>query len=433
MHVAIVGSGVAGLSTAWLLHRAGHQVTVFEAGSHIGGHVNTIPVEAGGQTWPVDTGFIVFNHRTYPHFTHLLAHLGVDSRPTTMSFSVRDDRAGLEYNGHTFNTLFAQRRNFLRPSHWSMIRDILRFNREARSLLDAPEDVTIGSFLEQGGYRAPFLERYLVPMAAAIWSSPAAAVQHMPARFFARFFHNHGFLEIDDRPVWRTVVGGSWSYLLPLVSAFREHILLNTPVQAILRHHDRVEIHSRRGVGRFDQVVLACHSDQALGLLRDASAQERDILGQLPYQTNEAVLHTDISVLPRRRACWAGWNYRLDGRQADSPVPVTYQMNLLQGFTAAPCQFLVTLNSDAHIDPQKVLRRIAYQHPQYGPTALRAQGRWSEINGVNRTWFSGAYWRYGFHEDGLVSGLRVAAGLGCTPPWQTEMSASEATMADGVG
>lgn len=433
MHVAIVGSGIAGLSTAWLLHRAGHHVTVFEAGSHIGGHVNTIPVEAGGQMWPVDTGFIVFNHRTYPNFTHLLAHLGVDSRPTTMSFSVRDDRVGLEYNGHTFNTLFAQRRNFLRPSHWSMIRDILRFNREALGLLDAPEEMTIGHFLEQGGYRAPFLERYLVPMAAAIWSSPATAVPRMPARFLARFFHNHGFLEIDDRPVWRTVVGGSWSYLQPLVSGFREHIHLNTPVLRIIRHPERVVIQSRRGAENFDQVVLACHSDQALALLSDASTNERDILGQLAYQPNEAILHTDINVLPRRRACWAGWNYRLDGREPDSPVPVTYQMNLLQGFTDAPCQFLVTLNSDDHIDPQKVLRRIAYQHPQYGPTALRAQGRWAEISGMNRTWFSGAYWRYGFHEDGLVSGLRVAAGLGCMPPWQSDLAVAEAQIADGGG
>ncbi len=426
MRFAIIGSGVAGLSTGWLLQRGGHAVTVFEAGSHIGGHVNTIPVEVDGTFWPVDTGFIVFNHRTYPNFTQLLAHFGVDSRETTMSFSVRDEAADLEYNGHTLNTLFAQRRNLFRPSHWRMIRDIMRFNREARSLLDREDGLTIGAFLRAGRYGEAFLQRYLIPMAAAIWSSPARAVADMPARFFACFFHNHGFLEIDDRPVWRTVVGGSWSYITPLVSGFRQHVRLNTPVRSVQRRPGAVLVRTDAGEESFDHVVLACHSDQALRLLADASASEAAVLGQLAYQPNEAVLHTDESVLPRRRACWAGWNYSLDGRSADCPVPVTYQMNLLQGFTDAPCQFLVTLNRTDHIDPAKIIRRVPYEHPQYGPTALSAQARWSEISGLNRTSYCGAYWRYGFHEDGLISGMRVAAQFGCLPPWAVATKLDEA-------
>lgn len=417
MRFAIVGSGVAGLSAAWLLQRGGNDVTVFEAGSHVGGHVNTIPVEIRGTLWPVDTGFIVFNHRTYPNFTQLLAHLGVASRETTMSFSVRDEAADLEYNGHTLNTLFAQRRNLLRPSHWGMIRDILRFNREALTLLERDDGLTIGAFLRAGRYGEAFLRRYLIPMAAAIWSSPARAVHDMPARFFVRFFHNHGFLEVDDRPVWRTVVGGSWSYLTPLAAAFRQNIRLNTPVLGIQRRLADVLVHSSYGEERFDHIVLACHSDQALRLLTDPTPSETAVLSQLAYQPNEAVLHTDESVLPRRRACWAGWNYHLDGRGDDRPVPVTYHMNLLQGFTDAPCQFLVTLNRADHIDPAKILRRVQYAHPQYGPTALSAQARWKDISGVGRTSYCGAYWRYGFHEDGLVSGLRVAAQFGCLPPW----------------
>lgn len=421
MRIAIVGTGIAGLSAAWTLHRAGHDLTLFEAGGHVGGHVNTVPIEAGGRTWPVDTGFIVFNDWTYPNFLNLLKTLGVERRPTDMGFSVRDEATGIEYNGRNLNTLFAQRRNLLRPSHWRMIGDILRFAREAETVLADATDPTLGEVLDRGRYSAAFRERYLVPMGAAIWSAPAAAVLRMPARFFVNFFRNHGMLSVDDRPQWYTVVGGSWAYVRAMAAPFQDRIRLRTPVHGIRRLPDGIALRHAGGTETFDEVVIASHSDQALALLEDPSAEERAVLGALRYQPNEAILHSDEAVLPRRRSCWAAWNYHLLADRGEQPVPVTYHMNLLQGFSDAPQSFLVTLNHDGGIDPRRIIARIPYHHPIFDPPAVRAQARWGEINGVRRTWFCGAYWRNGFHEDGLVSGLRVARGLGAEAPWQADL------------
>jgi predicted NAD/FAD-binding protein len=415
MHVAIIGSGISGLVSAWILHHAGHDITVYEANDHIGGHTNTVPVSLGGRTWAVDTGFIVFNDWTYPHFIRLLSLLGVPSQPTTMSFSVRDARSGLEYNGTSLNTLFAQRRNLLRPSFHRMIRDILRFGREAPALLaDDDHDLTIGDYVTRNGYSPQFIEQYLLPMGGAIWSAGSAAMRAFPARYFVQFFKNHGMLSVDRRPQWRVVSGGSWTYARALVAPFRERIRLETPVTSIRRSEQGVLIASKDGVERYDQVVVATHGDQALGLLADPAPAERAVLSAFTTTRNQAVLHTDTSLMPRRRRAWAAWNYHLDGDES-APVPVTYDMNALQGLDA-PERFLVTLNPPAGIAPGRVLRTITYRHPHYTRAAVAAQGRWSEINGVDRTWFCGAYWGYGFHEDGVVSALRVAErfGLGLT-------------------
>jgi len=415
MRIAVIGTGISGMVSAWLLTRGGHEVTAFEAGSHIGGHTNTVPVEVGGKAYPVDTGFIVYNDRTYPNFIRLLAHLGVPARPTTMSFSVRDDASGLEWNGTNLDTLFAQRRNLLRPAFWRMVRDVLRFAREAPKLLEGEDDrTTLGEYLDANHYSREFTEWYLFPMGGAIWSAPVGAMRAFPARFFVRFFHHHGMLTVNDRPQWRTVVGGSWSYVAPLVASFRERIRLDSPVERIIRDATGALVRSRHGEERFDAVVIAAHAPQALRLLADPTPAEREVIGAFRYQPNLAILHTDDSIMPRRRKAWAAWNYH----RCDDPtalVPVTYHMNTLQGLTA-PCQFLVTLNRETGIDPAKVLRRIPYQHPEYTVAAVAAQKRRSEVNGVNSTWFCGAYWGNGFHEDGVNSGLAVARDFGLEMP-----------------
>jgi predicted NAD/FAD-binding protein len=415
MRIAVVGTGISGMVSAWLLTHGGHQVTVFEAGPYIGGHTNTLPIEVDGHVYPIDTGFIVFNDRTYPNFIRLLAHLGVPARPTTMSFSVRDDATGLEWNGANLDTLFAQRRNLLRPAFWRMVRDILRFGREAPRLLGMDHDrTTLGDYLAQHRYSREFAEWYLYPMGGAIWSAPAAAMPTFPARFFVRFFHHHGMLTVDDRPQWRTVAGGSGRYIAPLTASFRQHIRLDSPVERIARDGAGVRLSSRHGEERFAAVVIAAHADQALRMLADPTVAEQDVVGAFGYQPNLAILHTDETLMPRRRKAWAAWNYH---RIADpaAPVPVTYNMNILQGL-AAPCQFLVTLNHETGIDPAKVLRRIRYRHPEYTVAAVAAQRRRGEVNGINRTWFCGAYWGNGFHEDGVVSALAVARDFGIDLP-----------------
>jgi uncharacterized protein len=411
MRIAIIGTGVAGMTAAWTLHHAGHELSIFEAGSHIGGHTNTIPIALGGQTYAVDTGFIVFNDWTYPNFIKLLDLLGVPSQPTTMSFSVRDGRSGLEYNGTSLNTLFAQRSNLFRPSFYRMIRDILRFGREAPALLAGDDDrTTLGQYVDRNGYSRQFIENYLLPMGGAIWSAGTAAMRDFPARYFVQFFKNHGMLSVDERPQWRVVKGGSWNYAKALVAPFRERIRLETPVESIRRDLGGVTVISKGVHERFDQVVIAAHGDQALQLLGDPTAAEREVLTGFAYTRNEAVLHTDTNLMPRRRRAWAAWNYHLTGNES-APVPVTYDMNALQGIDA-PERFLVTLNPPIGIAPERVLRRIIYQHPHYTVASVASQKRWAEINGVNRTYFCGAYWGYGFHEDGVVSGLKVAERFG---------------------
>jgi predicted NAD/FAD-binding protein len=400
--IAIVGAGIAGNVAASRLAGA-HEITVFEAASHAGGHSHTHDVEIAGRRVAVDTGFIVYNERTYPRFTALLAGLGVATQDSRMSFSVRDEAAGLEYNGTSLNALFAQRRNLLRPSFLGMVRDILRFHREAPRLLVQPgPEMPLGRFLEDGRYGQAFQLHYILPMGAAIWSTEPASMFQFPARFFVRFLHNHGMLTVNDRPVWRTVTGGSARYVERLIAPFRHRIRLGTPVESIRRLPGTVIVKPRgQDAERFDAVFLACHSDQALRLLADPSTAEREVLGAIPYQRNEAVLHTDARLLPRRPLAHAAWNYHvLPGRQG--PVALTYHMNILQQLDL-PVPLLVTLNRTDSIDPARVLASMSYEHPLFTPRSVAAQARQRELNGPLRTYYCGAWWRNGFHEDGVVS------------------------------
>lgn len=409
MKIAIIGSGIAGNVAAHHLHRD-HDITLYEGDSHIGGHTHTHAVEYDGERYAIDTGFIVFNDWTYPNFIALLNELGVDSQPSAMSFSVRNERSGLEYNGTSLNSLFAQRLNLLRPSFHRMIRDILRFNREAPALLESAQETTLGDYLATQNYSEEFVGNYLIPMGAAIWSTEPARMLAFPARFFVRFFHNHGMLSVGNRPQWRAIKGGSASYVDKLVAPFRNRIRLNTPVDSVRRLPDRVVVKARGAEAEhYDQVFLACHSDQALQLLIDATPLECEVVGAIAYQENEAVLHTDISLLPRSRRAWAAWNYHVvqASEQAAGPrATLTYNMNILQNLKSRHT-FCVTLNPTAKIAPQHILKRITYHHPLFTPDAVSAQQRQQLVNGVNRTYFCGAYWRYGFHEDGLLSALNA--------------------------
>ncbi|MFP5504865.1 MAG: NAD(P)/FAD-dependent oxidoreductase [Gammaproteobacteria bacterium] len=402
MKIAIVGTGIAGNTAAYHLCRE-HDITVFEANDYVGGHTHTVDVRLDGRDYAVDTGFIVFNDWTYPNFIALLDELGVASQPSTMSFSVRCDGTGLEYNGGSLNGLFAQRGNLFRPAFLGMLRDILRFNRAAPRLLDgAGDECPLGDYLAEGGYGRDFINRYLIPMGAAIWSSDPRRMFDFPARSFVRFFHNHGLLNLVDRPQWRVIRGGSRSYLEPLTAAYRARIRRGTPVARIARSAGQAELTLGDGSrARFEAVFLACHSDQALRLLAEPSTAEREVLGAIPYQTNEVVLHTDTRLLPRSRRAWAAWNYHIPEHPA-AGVSVTYDMNILQGLDA-PETFCVTLNETAAIDPARVIERYSYEHPVYTPEGVAAQARHREIDGTLNTYYCGAYWRHGFHEDGVVS------------------------------
>ena len=411
MRIAIVGTGISGLLAANLLSRE-HEVSVFEANDYLGGHTNTIDVETEGGPVAVDTGFIVFNEWTYPRFIGMIEGLGVAWHDSDMSFSVRCDRSGLEYNGTSLDTLFAQRRNLFRPSFLGMIREILRFNREAPALLDAEgDDPSLGDYLAREGYSSSFVENYLVPMSAAVWSTPPGRMGEFPARTLIRFFENHGFLSVDERPTWRVITGGSKSYIGPLSEPFAERVRLSCPVEQIERRAHEVLVRTRGAneAEPFDHVVIATHSDQALRMLADPSVAERDILGAIPYQANRAVLHTDASVMPRTPRAWASWNYHRPREQGDA-LTVTYWMNLLQGLRTRD-NYFVTLNPAAEIDPSRVLRSIHYEHPLFTREAVAAQARRGEISGVRRTSYCGAYWYYGFHEDGVRSALAVADEL----------------------
>jgi len=414
MKIAIIGSGIAGLTCAHLLSRQ-HQIAVFESASWIGGHTHTVDVRVHGQDYAVDTGFIVFNDWTYPNFIKLLSQLGVRYKATEMSFSVSNPLSDLEYNGHDLNTLFAQRSNLLSPPFWGMIRDILRFNREALDDYQSGRigaHVTLGTYLELGRYSQRFIDHYIVPMGAAIWSMPLADMLEFPVDFFIRFFKNHGLLSVSDRPQWYVVEGGSSAYVSPLTKGFSQHIRLNCPVFEVLRDAHGVTIHSPAGAERFDKVIFACHSDQALRLLAEPRAAERDILGAIGYASNDVVLHTDTRLLPKRRRAWASWNYRLGG-PSEQQAAVTYNMNILQGIDA-PETFCVSLNQTEAIDPEQILARFTYDHPQYSLAGIAAQARADELLGARHSYFCGAYWGNGFHEDGVVSALRVAAAFGET-------------------
>ena len=410
MRVAIVGAGVSGLVAAHLLHRI-HDITVFEADSRPGGHVNTVSVETETARHDVDTGFIVFNDRNYPQFERLLARLDVASQPSEMSFSVSDERGDFEYNGSSPNGLFAKRAHLVTPWFHRMVADLVRFNREARGLLASREDPSLRGWLSDHGYSRAFVERLIVPQAAAVWSADPAQMWSFPARFLVEFFDNHGMLGVRDRPRWRTVKGGSRRYVDALIAPWRDRLRLATPVTSIHRTDDHVTVLSAgRDPEHFDEVIVAAHADQALRMLADASDREHELLGAFPYQPNEAVLHTDTGMLPRRRRAWASWNYHLLEQSTGMPT-VTYDMNRLQSLTA-PERFCVTLNRSQAVDPERVIRTIPYAHPVYTQAGVTAQARHQEVSGPRRTHFCGAYWGWGFHEDGVVSAIRVAERLG---------------------
>lgn len=433
MKIAVIGSGIAGLTSAYLLSKA-HEVDVFEANDYIGGHTATVDVEG----LAIDTGFIVFNDRTYPRFRYLMRELGVGWKDTEMSFSVHNPDTGLEYNGHSLATLFAQKRNLFRPSFYRMLFDIMSFNQAAKTKyqdvngqVESLDSVTLAQFVDELKLGQMFKDNYLFPMCAAIWSATIEDVAELPLGFFLRFFMNHGLLNIADRPQWAVINGGSRSYIEPMIAGFKDRIHLNTPISKITRHDDYVTVATRDGTERtYDHLVLACHSDQALRMLSDASDAEREVLGAIGYQPNEVVLHKDIGLLPKRKAAWASWNYWLPSHASNEPgkapeqqlASVTYNMNILQGLQSDQT-YCVTLNNTAKIKPELILRKFIYHHPEYSLTSMAARKQRDRVCGQQRTHFAGAYWYNGFHEDGVRSAFDVAKRFDLAPEVEDTESA----------
>ncbi|GLQ99079.1 NAD(P)/FAD-dependent oxidoreductase [Dyella mobilis] len=409
MRIAVIGSGIAGLASAYMLSRS-QDVTLFEANDYLGGHTHTHDVQQDGQAYRIDTGFIVFNRAHYPLLSQLFDELRVESQPTTMSFSVQNAATGLEYNAGTLDQLFCQRRNLWSPRFLGMVRDLMRFYREAPALLEqVRSSQTLGDYLAEHRYGEAFRDDHLVPMASALWSSPSAQILSFPVLYLVQFMANHQMLQIAERPPWRVVQDGSNTYVTAMRKRWRVHERLACPVTSIRRRDDVVDVATPYGTESFDHIVLACHSDQALALLADASPAERDVLGAIRYQANDTVLHTDASLLPRRRNAWAAWNAYVPAGK-DQACTVSYCMNLLQGISS-PRPFVVTLNRTEAIDPTCILHRMTYHHPVYDAAAVAAQRRKSEIQGRRRTWFAGAYWGWGFHEDGMRSAADAVAEI----------------------
>ena len=411
--IAVIGAGVSGLTAAWLLAEH-HDIEIFEAADYAGGHTNTEYVASDSRMWPVNTGFIVFNDWTYPNFIKLMDRLGVASEVSNMSFSVDSRRTGLQYNGTNLNTLFAQRRNLLNPRFLKMIREILRFNKETQQQLadqTIDDSETLGAYLDRNGYSTYFRHFYIVPMGSAIWSAPEVVLERFPIRFFLQFFSNHGMLSVDDRPTWRVISGGSAQYVGKMMGRLDGRLRLNSPVQQVKRDADGVTVVCAGEEQRFDQIVFACHSNQALAMLAQPTDAEQQILGAIAYQNNDVVLHTDASVLPSNRRAWAAWNYLIPA-SSHEPVSVTYNMNVLQNFHSAKETFCVTLNRSHDIAPDKVIKKFEYAHPVFTLEAVAAQKRYDDIGNQNRSHFCGAYWFNGFHEDGVNSALRVTRAFG---------------------
>ena len=413
-NIAIIGSGISGLTAAYLLSKK-HKVTVFEKNDRIGGHTATVDIEKDGVSYAIDTGFIVFNDKTYPNYLALLSEIGISKQATEMSFSVHNCQTGMEYNGHNLNTLFAQRRNIFRPKFWSLVKEILRFNKLCKLVFNNENyksGYTLGNFLLDNQFSNFFAEHYILPMGAAIWSSSLAQMEDFEFKFFVQFFHNHGLLNIADRPQWYVIPKGSRSYLSPLCKPFKNNIKLNANISAITRNKGKVHLHFKdKDTEVFDDIVIACHSDQALALLSDASQDEKSILSAMPYSENSVVLHTDKKLLPKRTNAWASWNYQLSDDR-NKAASVTYNMNILQGIESTST-FCVTLNQKEEINPQKILGEYIYHHPIFSTESIKAQKKRKVICGVNSTHFAGAYWHNGFHEDGVRSAVEVAKRFNC--------------------
>ena len=411
MRIAVIGSGISGMVAAHLLSEE-HEITVFEANDYIGGHTHTIDVPENGNVIPVDTGFIVFNTKTYPNFTKLMQQLEVAWQPSDMSFSVQCKKTSRYFKPSTLNSLFADRRNLFRLSFFRMLAEALRFRSKAAELLDTDEyQITLQEYLEANQYSREFIDHFIIPMGSSIWSTDPVRFKEFPARYFVEFFSNHGFLNIRNQPQWLVIKGGSRQYIQPLTRRYRDRIQLNTPVTSIRRRPDRVEINTANGQSaQFDQVIVATHSDEALKMLSDPSDTEREILGSIPYQENLAILHTDTAVLPPKKIAWASWNYHIPEQELGR-VALTYDMNILQSL-GADKEYCVTLNLPGTVDEAKKIDTFLYHHPLYSPESLTARRRQADINGVNRTYFCGAYWGFGFHEDGVKSALAVCEHFG---------------------
>jgi predicted NAD/FAD-binding protein len=406
MRIAIIGTGISGMTSAYLLSED-HEVVVYEANDYIGGHTNTVDVSLNGQKYAVDTGFIVFNEKTYPNFVKLMKRLDVGWQKSVMSFSVQCDKTGLEFSPSNFNSLFIQRRNLLRPSFYRMLWDVVRFKRDSEELLKSDDyAITLAAFLNGKGYTRSFIEHFIIPMGEAVWSADPMKFNEFPAHYFAQFFKNHGFLNIKDQPQWLTVKGRSRTYIKPITKPYADQIRVSCPIASVRRQADGIEISPRnQPAEKFDQVVIAAHSDQALAMLEDPTDAEQNILGAIPYQENEAVLHCDETLLPSKKAAWASWNYHIP-KEDTGRVAVTYDMNILQSI-GAPEEFCVSLNLAKAINPDKIHRQYVYHHPVYNLESLTARQSHGQISGVHRTHFAGAYWGYGFHEDGVRSAVEV--------------------------
>ncbi|MGD8519732.1 MAG: FAD-dependent oxidoreductase [Desulfobacterales bacterium] len=413
MRIAVIGTGISGMTSAYLLSED-HEVVVFEANDYVGGHTNTVDVSFNGDQYAVDTGFIVFNEKTYPNFVKLMKRLGVEWQNSLMSFSVQCEKSGLEFSPSTLNSLFIQRRNLVRPSFYRMLWDVTRFKKDSEALLESDDyDLTLLAFLTDKGYSQAFIEHFIIPMGEAVWSADPVKFNEFPAYYFAHFFKNHGFLNIKDQPQWLTIKGRSRQYIGPITQPYADQIRLNCPVASIRRNPDYIEVKPRdEPAEKFDRVVLATHSDQTLAMLVDPTDNEQKILGAIPYQENHAVLHSDESLLPSKKVAWASWNYHIP-KEDLGRVAVTYDMNILQSI-GAPRELCVSLNLSKAIDPAKIHQEMIYHHPVYDPASLAARKSHSEINGINRTYYAGAYWGYGFHEDGVSSALEVCKHFGKT-------------------
>ena len=412
MRIAIIGSGISGLTAAYLLNKH-HEITLYEKANRLGGHTATFDFEIDGQSYAIDTGFIVFNDWTYPNFIELLDRLGVKSQATSMGFSVSCEASGLEYAGNNLRTLFAQKRNLVSPKFLKMVRDILRFNKLAQIDLEQnriPENMTLGEYLKDNNYSDQFRDFYLLPMGAAIWSMSCERMMEFPLKFFVSFFKNHGLLNVKNRPTWRVIEGGSKQYIRPLVSEYEDKIKLNSEIASVARTDSGVKVNYQDGTSKgYDHVVFAAHSNESLSLLEDPTDMETSILSAIPYEDNSVVLHYDSGVLPRNKLTWSSWNYAINKK--DELPTLTYNMNILQGFHSEKT-FCVTLNNDDRIEASKIIKRFNYSHPQFTVEGERAKHKWVEISGKNNTSFCGAYWRNGFHEDGVASAIRVAESLG---------------------